>query len=500
MYNNNTKVRAGVSGMSLYVPPLRVPLQAWCEWTGASWSKLGAVVGRSFRMAPSDEDVYTMAASAVLRLLSDYAVDPESVGYLALGTESSRDNSAGAVIVRGMVDQALKAMGQPGLRRSVEVPEYKHACLGGVYALKGALRFVSCEGRGCKAIVVASDIAEYARGSSGEPTQGAGAVAMLVDEQARLFRVDLSAGGAASAYRGPDFRKPLDRHFIDHYSTSARRYHDFPVFSGKYSTYAYLDQILHAVRDYWRNNAVRDPVADLANTRALFFHRPYQNMPVQGLSLIYLAALAATPRRLAAVAEPLGFDADAIYRELKQSPDLFRNIHEFGADHSPYPLTDALARAVRKTTGFKQLAAEKMTLGAEIAMELGNLYTAALPAWLAAGFEEALGQEQDLSGARLMAVGYGSGDAAEVLAITVSEEWREAAARLHISQALQLSLDLDCPAYQELHDERSSPPGYRHNGGFYIDRIGETDSPDFQDVGVPYYGFSTGATSQGNTD
>ena len=43
-----------------------------------------------------------MAASAVLRLIQDYDVDPESIGFLALGTETSTDNSAGAVIVRGM--------------------------------------------------------------------------------------------------------------------------------------------------------------------------------------------------------------------------------------------------------------------------------------------------------------------------------------------------------------------------------------------------------------
>ena len=67
------------------------------------------------------------------------------------------------------------------LSRSCEVPELKHACLGGVYALKGALRFAALDGKGRKAIVVTADIAEYARGSTGEPTQGAGAVALLVE-------------------------------------------------------------------------------------------------------------------------------------------------------------------------------------------------------------------------------------------------------------------------------------------------------------------------------
>src|SRR4030095_12687692 len=122
----------------------------------------------------------------------------------------------------------LEKMGRPRLARSCEVPEFKHACLGGVYALKGALRYVSCDGAGRQAVVVCGDIAEYERGTSGEQTQGAGAVAMLLEEDPRLFRVDLARGGSASDYRGPDFRKPFQRHFMGE-ASGPRRLHDFPV-------------------------------------------------------------------------------------------------------------------------------------------------------------------------------------------------------------------------------------------------------------------------------
>ena len=49
---------------------------------------------------------------------------------LGFGTESSRDNATGTVIVVGMVNKALSALGLPLLPRNVEVPEFKHACLG----------------------------------------------------------------------------------------------------------------------------------------------------------------------------------------------------------------------------------------------------------------------------------------------------------------------------------------------------------------------------------
>jgi hydroxymethylglutaryl-CoA synthase len=44
-----------------------------------------------------------MAAAASLRLILQYSIDPRQVGFLAMGTESSTDNSAGAIIIRGML-------------------------------------------------------------------------------------------------------------------------------------------------------------------------------------------------------------------------------------------------------------------------------------------------------------------------------------------------------------------------------------------------------------
>jgi Hydroxymethylglutaryl-coenzyme A synthase N terminal len=128
--------------------------------------------------------------------------------------ESATDNSAGAVIVKGMVDQGLRSLGLPALARDCEVSEFKQACLGGLYALKGAARWLACEGQGRTAIAVASDIAEYQRGSSGEPTQGAGAVAFALESSPRLLALDLAGSASASAYRGFDFRKPFARHFL----------------------------------------------------------------------------------------------------------------------------------------------------------------------------------------------------------------------------------------------------------------------------------------------
>src|SRR5262245_60645386 len=217
----------GISGLTTYLPRFRVSLEDWCRWTGDSWEKVSAVVGRSFRMRAPNENAYTMAATAALRLIQAYDVDPRRVGYFALGTESSNDNSIGAVIVKGMVNDALRSLGAPPLGRHCEVPEFKHACLGGVYAMKSAARYVALDGADKLAIVVCADIAEYARGSSGEATQGAGAVALLIEQQPTLLEFDLARGGSASDYRGPDFRKPFIR-YVGQTPSQHGQIRDFP--------------------------------------------------------------------------------------------------------------------------------------------------------------------------------------------------------------------------------------------------------------------------------
>ena len=39
----NTQV--GISGFGVYVPPYRVNLRTWCDWTGNPWSAVGTTNG-----------------------------------------------------------------------------------------------------------------------------------------------------------------------------------------------------------------------------------------------------------------------------------------------------------------------------------------------------------------------------------------------------------------------------------------------------------------------
>jgi hydroxymethylglutaryl-CoA synthase len=487
-----TERPVGISGFAAYLPPYRVPLEAWCRWTGDSWAKIGAVVGQSFRMRGPDENAYTMAATAVLRLIEQYDVDPQTIGYLALGTESSTDNSAGAVIVKGMVNDGLALLGRAPLCRQCEVPEFKHACLGGVYAVKSAARYLALDGAHRKAIVVCSDIAEYARGTSGEPTQGAGAVAMLIERDPTLLTLALEHSGSASDYRGADFRKPFSRFSSQEVSQSGQ-VRDFPVFNGKYSTTCYLDEVLVAMDDMFskmpesRFGIVRDAAA-------VFLHRPYLRMAETGLAASMLYALAtdaeAHRERLAGYAIAAGVDADALISELRARPNLYALIGTDQPSTEVFPLTQATLRALREHPDYQTLVRDKLRLGNEAMLHCGNLYTASLPVWMAAGLEQALHEGLELAGERVLTIGYGSGDAAEAIPLTVVPGWQDAAARIGFDAALGGAIDIDQANYERLHDTGmlDEAPMPARDGVFVIERVGQRQS-HFDDSGIEYYRY-----------
>ena len=203
------KQKVGISAITAYVPSYRVGLEDWCGWTNNSWDKISNIIGSGFRMLGPDESIYTMAANSVLDLIIENNIDPNEIGFLALGTESSTDNSAGTIIIKGMVNEELKNRGMNPISNQCEVPEFKQACLSGIYALKNAVRYVNSDAPEKKAIVVCSDIALYQMGSSGEPTQGAGAVATLIESNPKIAEVKTAFSGSSSEYRQIDFRKPI---------------------------------------------------------------------------------------------------------------------------------------------------------------------------------------------------------------------------------------------------------------------------------------------------
>jgi len=480
----------GLSGLSVYLPPYRVDLERWCDWTGAEWEKIRQVVGTGFRLLGPQQSIYTMAANAVLRLIKHYDIDPAKVRYLALGTESSTDNSAGAIIIKGMVDKALKGLGFPALSRNCEVPEFKHACLGGIYGLKNALRFLGMDGDDSVAIVVCADKALYERGSSGEPTQGAGAVAMLLTGEPGIASIDLCQSGTASDYRGVDFRKPL----INRNGTGASpEFVDIPVYNGKYSTSCYVDEMQRALEDMYRKREI-NAIDHLHAVEAVFMHRPYQRMPETGWGMAYLFALADGGQKeleeLNEYCNSAGISVDEFLTEVRSAPDLASFAVRERISDEIFPHGLRILKAFRRSDAFDRYVRKKISLGTDGMLELGNLYTAAMPAWLAAGLEDARQQDIDLDDKEVLLVGYGSGDAADAIPMKIVPGWHTAVEAINFQSALNPSIDLSHDQYLALRD-RGVTTGLRYapSAEFVVDRIGSETTQIFQDAGIEYYRY-----------
>jgi hydroxymethylglutaryl-CoA synthase len=216
-------------------------------------------------------------------------------------------------------------------------------------------------------------------------------------------------------------------------------------------------------------------------------------MPIQAMAFLNVRALAQQTEaqsELTSLCETAGVDRAALLAEVGSSPDLFAQVMESDGSADPHPATTATAAQLRKSAGFRELVADKMSLGADAAMEMGNLYTAALPAWLAAGMEEAAARGIELAGETLLAIAYGSGDAAEALPLVVAPGWRAMAEKIAFSRALEGPRDLAQRDYESLHDRGVLDGDYRPSGLFFISRVGDRYEASFQDLGVEYYDYA----------
>ena len=156
----------------------------------------------------------------------------------------------------------------------------------------------------------------------------------------------------------------------------------------------------------------------------------------------------------------------------------------------PYSATSRAAAVLRKQEKFIELLRYKMSLGSEMVVNLGNLYSAALPAWIAAAFEDAVRSGVELEGAPMVALGYGSGDASEALPIRVAPDWFQPAGRIGFAEALADPIDLTRNQYEALHDGcKIDELCYEPRGEFVISRVGNKYERGFQDLGVEYYEY-----------
>lgn len=214
-------------------------------------------------ITPITEDIITLAASAAKSILDDD--DKNAIDMVIFATESSVDQSKAASIY---VHQLL---GIQPFARSIEM---KEACYSATAALDYAKLHVGMH-PDSKVLVLASDVAKYGIASAGEPTQGAGSIAMLISENPRIAK--LNYDNVAQTRDVMDFFRP-------NYSAT-------PFVNGIFSTKQYLDSLKTTWKAYQdKNNAT------LEDFDAFCFHIPFPKLAYKGLNKIITKELS-TPKK-----------------------------------------------------------------------------------------------------------------------------------------------------------------------------------------------------------
>ncbi|ANF59096.1 hydroxymethylglutaryl-CoA synthase [Halotalea alkalilenta] len=209
-------MKIGIEGLAFSTSRYALELSALAEARGIDPRKYAVGLGiQRMSVAPPDEDIVTLAATAAQKALE--GIDRDQVEMLLFATESGIDQSkAAGIYVHGLLD----------LPRRCRVVELKQACYSGAFALQLALPFLH-RYPDKKVLVVASDIARYGLATPGEPSQGCGAVAMVLSAQPRLLAFDAEYGVATDNVM--DFWRP--------------NYSDFAFVEGKYSSRLYLQML-----------------------------------------------------------------------------------------------------------------------------------------------------------------------------------------------------------------------------------------------------------------
>ena len=214
--------------------------------------KLGLLQSQ-MAVAPVTQDIVTLGAQAAQAILTDE--DKAQIDMIIVGTESSIDQSkAAAVFIHGL-------LGINPFARSIEI---KEACYGATAGLVLAKSHIA-QSPNSKVLVIASDIAKYGIASAGEPTQGAGAVAMLVTADPAIMVLH-------------DDNVCQTRDIMDFWRPNEDKY---PRVDGRFSTVQYTDFLTTTFVEYQKRTGKK-----LADFAAMCLHIPFSKQGLKGLQAI----------------------------------------------------------------------------------------------------------------------------------------------------------------------------------------------------------------------
>ncbi|EJL73546.1 hydroxymethylglutaryl-CoA synthase family protein [Chryseobacterium populi] len=439
----------GIEAASYHAPSLYLEIKDLAEKRRIEPAKLEKGLGLHKMGFPDvHEDAATFAAEALLKLINDYTINPKDISRIYLGTESALDAAKPtASYAMLMVEEVLEKEFGERCFKNCDVVDMTFACIGAVDALHNSLDFVRSN-PDKKAVVIASDYAKYELASSGEYTQGGGAVALLISANPDLLEIENQWGVATESVF--DFFKPR-RHYQKEDLMNAPEifpdkieiFTDEPVFDGQYSNQCYQDRIREAYDHYKEITGRNQPYKDW---KYLIFHLPY------------------------------AFHGKRVFTEL-------------------YSLENGLAyetpeeqKAVAKSDDYLQFISEKIEKSQRASSEIGNMYTASIFMALLSALQVAYNENEELTGSEIGFLGYGSGSKSKVFSGKISENWKTVVSKWNVFENLNNRIAIDFETYEKLHRKQiaqSINPNYK---GFGLQFI-EPENPVLK--GARYYHYQS---------
>ncbi|RNJ77776.1 MAG: hydroxymethylglutaryl-CoA synthase family protein [Nitrosopumilus sp. B06] len=430
---------AGIDDIAIYIPRLYLDASDFAEARGLDPVKLQKGLGISqMSIVDSNQDPACLAANACLKIMQKNKLSPEEIGRLYVSTESAFDESkAMNSYVIGMLEQVY---GQGAFEHCGGV-ETKFACVSGSYALYDNANWIRAgESDGKAALVVVSDIAKYDMGSSGEMTQGAGAVVMLLNDSPRLLRFDpkVTSTSIKDEY---DFYRPFGK--------------ETPIVHGQYSNLLYMIQVRKALEMY-KKNVIKTKLIEIEPGETILdhmdyinMHLPYSNMGKKALAYLVRHEWRQLPRwkkimQEVGMEEPVPKDPRGTIESVLGDEEFMAKDHEF-------------TKIFSKTPEFQEVYESKLSSSLVASTMIGNLYTASLYLGFRSSLEFEFQKGIELSGKRVGFGSYGSGSSAMVFSGVIQPEYKQVVQDMNLESEMGKRRKLTWDEYEKLHENELTP-------------------------------------------